>query len=237
MFALVFTRILFTKISGNAKTGPIPVSMSVKATCPDACPLKAKGCYANTGPINIHWTRLTTRKVGIAWSEFLTAIKSLRVGTLWRHNQAGDLPGKNNEIDGVALAELVTANRNRKGFTYTHKPVLFGQCDKATVKANRKAIEHANANGFTINLSGNTLSHADELLALAIGPVVAILPSDTKANTFTPKGARVIVCPATIRDDVSCATCKLCQWGKREYVIGFPAHGNAAKTVNAIASS
>lgn len=221
----------------NSKTGPIPVSMSVKDTCPDACPLKAGGCYASGGPINLHWLRLSAGKTGVLWSEFIRLVRRLHVGQLWRHNQAGDLPGENNAIDAKALAELVEANRGKRGFTYTHKPVLEGQCGKAIVKANRKAIGEANAKGFTVNLSANTLDHADALAALELGPVVSLVPASQVTNTVTPQGRKVVICPASIRENVSCATCKLCQWGKRSFVIGFPAHGVSVKKADAIAKA
>lgn len=228
-------KVLFTRVSMNAKTGPIPVSMSVKNTCPDACPLKAGGCYASGGPINLHWMRLSAGKAGVVWVEFVKLVKGLHVGQLWRHNQAGDLPGDNNDIDAKALGELVAANNGKRGFTYTHKPVLRGQASNATVKANRKAIDAANKGGFTVNLSANTLAHADELADLDIGPVVTLLPATQTRNTVTLQGRKVVVCPATQRENVSCATCKLCQWGKRGFIIGFPAHGVSTAKANAIA--
>jgi len=51
----------------------------------------------------------------------------------------------------------------------------------------------------------------------------------------TPAGRKVVVCPATIRDDVSCASCQLCQ-RQRDFIIGFPAHGTSKKKASAIAS-
>lgn len=228
-------KILFTRISRNAKTGPIPVSMSVKQTCPDACPLKAGGCYASGGPINLHWLRLSNGFTGMLWAEFVQAVKGLRRGQLWRHNQAGDLPGENNTIDGTALAQLVQANAGKLGFTYTHKPVLQGQCGKAIVTANRKAIADANKGGFVVNLSANTLAHADELADLGIGPVVTLLPSTQTANTVTPKGRKVVICPATHMDNVSCDSCRLCSKGNRSHIIGFPSHGVSTRKADAIA--
>ncbi len=44
-----------TSKSSNAKTGPIPVSTSTAAWCPDSCPLKGAGCYGNGGPLAIQW--------------------------------------------------------------------------------------------------------------------------------------------------------------------------------------
>jgi hypothetical protein len=124
------------------------------------------------------------------------------------------------------LDALVAANKGKRGFTYTHKPL-----DKA---AERDAIARANANGFTINLSANDLSHADKLADLAIGPVVVVLPANATQNTVTPVGRKVVVCPATIRDDVSCADCGLCA-RLRDAIVGFPAHGTSKRKADAIA--
>lgn len=51
-------------------------------------------------------------------------IAALTEGQLWRHNQAGDLVGGGNEIDTAPRGQLVAANAGKRGFTYTHKPVI-----------------------------------------------------------------------------------------------------------------
>ena len=95
-------------------------------------------------------------------------------------------------------------------------------------------------NGFTVNLSGNNLAHADELADLNIAPVACVLPADHKGNTVTPKGRKVVQCPATREgskfEKVSCATCKLCSL-QRDFIIGFPAHGGSKRKASAIASN
>lgn len=237
MFSPMLHTVLFTRVSGNSKTGPIPVSMSEKATCPDTCPLKHGGCYASGGPINLHWLRLSAGKTGILWADFLKEVKRLPRLQLWRHNQAGDLPGENNSVDTVALASLVDANKGKRGFTYTHKPTLKGQADAKTIAENKKAIEQANKGGFTVNLSADTLGEADELASLGIAPVVTLLPATQTKNTVTPNGRKVVVCPATYRENVSCATCGLCQRVNRSVIVGFPAHGVSTKKADAIAKS
>ncbi len=231
--------VLFTRVSSNAKTGPIPVSMSVKDTCPDVCPLKQKGCYAKGGPINLHWQRLSLglNANALSWEAFCEQVTTIPRGQLWRHNQAGDLPGVGNAIDATLMSALVKANTHRRGFTYTHKPVLKGQCDNATLATNRKAIADANAKGFTVNLSANNLTHADELADTELGPVVTLLPATQTENTVTPKGRKVVVCPATQREFVSCATCKLCSVGNRSCIVGFPAHGVSTKAADVVAKS
>jgi len=184
------------------------------------------GCYAKLGHVSMHWAKVTSGVNAISWEAFCETVKALPSEQLWRHNQAGDLPGLGSKIDTRALAALVKANAGRKGFTYTHKPMGLAE--------NRRAVANANAKGFTINLSGNNLADADRLADLAIGPVVVVLPKDATANTTTPKVRRVVVCPATQRDDVTCQSCGLCA-RQRDVIVGFPAHGVSAAKASAIA--
>jgi hypothetical protein len=175
------------------------------------------------------WKKVNEGKAGIAWRAFCAAIKALPDGTLWRHNQAGDLPGEGDKIDARQLSELVTENAGKRGFTYTHKPLTV---------SNRAAIKQANARGFTVNLSGNTLAHADQLVDANIGPVVVVLPKDIEGNRKdirTPQDRRVVVCPATYREDVTCQSCGLCAVRDRQVIVGFPAHGVSAKRVDKVA--
>lgn len=227
--------------SQNVKTGPIPVSMTSAESCPISCPLNPRGkdkngngagCYASVGPMAWTWNKLTQNKIGVNFSEFISAVKEIPVNQIWRHNQAGDLMGKENKINSNQLKSLVTANKGKKGFTYTHKPVT-GQTQ--AVKNNRKIIKFANNNGFTINLSANNISEVDKLVKLNIGPVVVIVPENSPKTLFTKGGNKVITCPA-VYSNVNCASCKLCS-KQRSVVVAFPAHGTQKNKVNLIASS
>jgi len=220
-----------TPVSRNIKTGPIPVSTSSALSCPESCPFNTSnvgGCYATSGPLAIHWQAVTQGKRGDNWETFLGKIAALPRGILWRHNQAGDLQGEGDCLDTIALGQLVQANKGKRGFTYTHKPL--------DTPHERLAIANANRSGFTVNLSGNNLSHADDLADMGIAPVTVVLPHDQTSNTVTPKGRKVVVCPATIRDNVSCATCGLCAIAKRDCIVGFPSHGTGKRKASAIAS-
>lgn len=221
-------------VSSNAKVGPMPVSTSNSTTCPDACPLKLKGCYAKYGPSGMHWRRLDAgqSKNAKEWGEFLKDVKRLGRGVLWRHNVAGDLNGLGEQIDIAMLKQLVHANAGKRGFTYTHYDMLS---NPVNAQVNKDAAAYANRNGLTINLSGNDINHADKLKALDIAPVVVLMPRDAEKVSYTPGGNKVVICPAEGSDKVTCLTCGLCQLPKRDYIIGFRAHGTAAKTVELIA--
>jgi hypothetical protein len=235
---------LFTAESRNAKTGPIAVTTSPREFCPDTCPLKKSGCYAAQSNLGYIWRALSTTTAGqafkngrsqigtVTWQTLVAAVTDLSPDTLWRHNQAGDLPGDGAAIDRVKLSELVVANSGKRGFTYSHYDVLGSA-------HNRDAIADANKRGFTINLSGNSLSHADKLADTGAGPVVTLLAADQtgKRDIATPAGRRVVVCPATYRDDVTCKSCGLCQRQSRNVIVGFPAHGAAKKAASQIATA
>jgi len=209
-----------THKSANVKTGPIPVSTTERDSCPDDCSMRGE-CYAASGPLALHWSKVSAGARGTDWPTFTASIAALPDNQLWRHNQAGDLPKKNNSIDPVKLGQLVAANKNRRGFTYSHHR------DADSINW----IRHANNWGFTVNLSANDLIDADILASHNAGPVVVVLPSTTTKNTTTPAGRAVVICPATQRDDVSCATCQLCQ-RQRSAIVGFPAHGTRKRVID-----
>lgn len=211
----------FVRTSGNSKTGPIPVTYSQRETCPPSCPHYRADCYAEDFYTRMAWDKVPQR--GQDLSGLCAAVAALPEGQLWRHNVAGDLPGIGEEVDPVALGQLVAANRGRRGFTYTHK--------KSPDALHWAA--HATQWGFTVNLSADDAGDADALAETGAGPVVAIVPTDTPEKSYTPAGRTIIVCPAQTREDVSCSTCGLCARPDRAVIIGFRAHGTRARVADA----
>jgi len=214
------TNYSLTKISNNSKTGPMPVTTSNRTTCPDACPLKKNGCYAEDYYTAVHWDKVTNGDRGTDWQGFLADIKSLPKRVMWRHNVAGDLRGSDDRIDTQALKELTQANKSKYGFTYTHYPL-----DNAV---NITAVQQANVAGFTVNGSANTLEQADSYKELGI-PTVVILAANTSKVSYTPNNNKVVVCAAQTSDKVTCQSCGLCQLADRDYIIGFRVHGKSKK--------
>lgn len=220
-------RFIFTIHSTNRKTGPIPCSYTHRATCPQACPLKGGGCYAQQGPAFLHWRRTETARA-LTLDQFCAAVRTLPRLCLWRHNVAGDLPGEGDELNIHALECITAANRGRRGFTFTHKPLR--------TRAERTAIKYANEDGFTVNLSADTPDEADDLAALDIAPVVCIAPKDAPAAWTTPAGRPVMRCPAEYRK-TTCWQCGQCADPDRRHLVAFNVHGTAArKAAAAIAS-
>jgi hypothetical protein len=129
--------------------------------------------------------------------------------------------GDNNIINVQALKDLVQANKNKSGFTYTHYPM--------NNDSNIQAVKMANNNGFTVNLSANNLKQADDYKSLKIAPVVVVVAEDCDKVSYTEKGNKIVVCPAQTSDKVTCSSCGLCQKSDRDYIIGFRVHGTYTK--------
>ena len=214
--------------SGNVKTGPIPVTTTSSDSCPPSCPFSGGGCYAKSGPIALHWKKVSDGARGGSLENLTDFVRALPDGQLWRMNQAGDLPGLGERIDVAALRKIAKSNTGKRGFTYTHKHER---------KGNLRHIKAANDAGFVVNLSANSPQHADTLAETGAGPVVCVLDQATTKNSTTPAGRKIVVCPATVRDDITCESCGLCARANRSIIIGFPAHGTAKKKASAIANN
>lgn len=230
-----------TKISRNQKLGPMPASTSSRSTCPNSCPLKGLGCYAEYGPMSIFWGKVDRGEAGGDFDSFIKEVEQLPKRQLWRFGQAGDLPGEGDTIDTEQMLRLAKANRSRPVIAFTHKPMS---------DENLETLRRARELGFPVNLSANNVEHADELAAHGMNVVVVLpieyekLSTETKTEyrarlnelpKHTPGGQRLAVCPATYTE-TNCLQCGVCASAeKRPAVIGFPAHGTKRKQVSAMA--
>lgn len=219
-------RFHLTPKSANVKTGPIPVSTSSAATCPsaDICPFKGNGCYAESGPLAIHWAAVTAGTRGTLWGEFLVRVAALPVGQIWRHNQAGDLYKPATKLGRLMLDALVEANRGRRGFTYSHH-----KRTPAVVQAFRAAT----ANGFTVNASCHSEGEADAAMADGLRAAFVVPAGESRVSWTTAGGNRAVVCPAQRIDGITCETCQLCQRRPSHIAVAFKAHGRSWRAVEA----
>src|SRR5258706_11156821 len=216
-------RVRFVRRSLNRKNGGIPATISSGATCPPSCRFFGEGCYAEFHPLRVWWNDVS-RGGGVSWRAFLKLIRALPPGQVWRHNEAGDLPGFGDALDIDALLELALANVGRRGFTFTHKPLLTAR--------ERFGVRVAVDSGFVINLSADSLAEADRLAELEIAPVAVVLPSDSPVRGLrTPAGRPIAVCPAQT-SDTTCARCQLCTRAKRTGIVGVPAHGQGKNQID-----
>src|SRR5690606_34472023 len=209
-----------TRISNNKKTGPIAVSYTSSDSCPGTCPLKGSGCYAELGPTALHWHKVSDKaEQNIDW--FVNELDTLKRGSMFRHNVAGDLPHDDGYIQSGALERIVTAvvARSLKAFTYTHHLPERG--------TNALILAAANAGGFTVNLSANNVHQAIAYASAYRLPVVTIVGPEfwQGEKSQTVKNKTFVRCPAEYLDSVQCIDCKLCAVPERQTIVGFTVHG------------
>ena len=232
-----------TPISSNIKTGPIAVSTTSRDSCPNSCPFKGNGCYAETGPLAMHWKTVaypvgtsidgsTKKGRGLDMETFAASLRTLPRGSSFRHNQAGDLPSaKDGTIDAAALVPMLDAIKARslKAFTYTHHST-----DTSTHagQVNARIIARLTAAGLTVNASTESAQRADRLKAYAPNVPVVLTVTEEEAQQrgkhwSTPAGNAVVVCPAQSTEGMTCAQCMLCHKADRKSIVAFIAHGTS----------
>lgn len=217
-----------TPKTGNRKLGRMAVTTTSRQSCPDSCPLKKAGCYADGGPLAIHWDALTAGQRGTtdAAEHAAEIARAVADGRPIRFNQAGDLPSDGSRVDVDAARTILDAAANaRAAWTYTHHRDLDAA---ATLNAETPA---------TVNLSANNVGEVDALRDNG-SPVVTLIPTDARVHR-TPTGYRVVRCPAEYTEGLTCESCgngrPLCARKDRTYAIGFLPHGAAKRKALAVA--
>jgi hypothetical protein len=191
--------------------------------------------------MSIFWSKVDRGDAGGDFDDFVKQVEQLPKRQIWRFAQAGDLPGEGDAIDRDQMLRLARANRQRPVVAFTHKP---------PTPENLAILAEARALGFPVNLSANSVAHADQLSGHGLNVVVvlpqAYLRQDHETKTqyrtrinllpkHTPAGRRVAVCPATYTD-TTCLRCGACATkALPDVVIGFPAHGTRRRHVSRIA--
>jgi hypothetical protein len=219
-----------TRQSSNKKTGKMAVSTTSWDSCPSTCPLADSGCYAKSGPLRLHADKVTAgpnidKPRGIDLFSFCESIKSLPEGSLFRHNQSGDLPHKDGTIDHISLTLIAQACHSQRltAWTYTHHDVNNSR--------NSDSIAVSIGLGLTVNVSAHSQDQAADCHKKGL-PSVCIVPRDETRKHWEHDGVKFLVCPAQTSDR-TCSECKLCAIADRSCVVAFKAHGTQAKKVEA----
>lgn len=235
------TRYYFIRNSGNSKTGNIPVTYTEKESCPSTCMHYKTTCFAGLGHTNIGWEKTSLPKVyknnnasGLTIAELVNYIRTIKIGSTFRHNIGGDLPGKGNHLNKAELKAIIHAceNRSLKGFCYTHKKT----------PSQIALYQKIRSSNFVINLSADSIKEVDNLWNTGL-PLVVTLPSDAPNVTVTPNGHKIVACPAE-KFNVTCGGSKdtracggeggpLCTRADRTYAIGFRAHASRVRQLDA----
>lgn len=215
------TSLTLTPVSGNRKTGPIPVTSRVMAeTCPTDCPFLPRdlggngGCYGTgriAGQVSKGALDLTAEQA----DQILA--KRRKSARFLRDRVVGDILTDGRPDFGYIAA--ITGAARRAGlrvFGYTHAWDRLSADDVTRVKQE----------GYALNASCETAADVEE--ATAKGMDVVLTGNDwTDGDRIA--GRRIVTCPAENNDDVTCASCGMCAVMNRRNVVRFHTHSGSAR--------
>ena len=191
---------------------------SIRASCPESCPLRDRGCYAQDGHVAFTVRRLDARARGAlrAALDEVAAIDGVDVpdGRPMRLHVSGD----SRTEDSARLVSNAAARWRQRGggpvWSYTH---AWG-----TV---RRSAWH---DAVSILGSVDHLAQGRSALAAGYAPAAVTGPHAADGRAFDHEGVRWIPCPNQTRG-ITCEECRLC-WNAealhaRGAGIAFEAHG------------
>lgn len=208
----MFEHTHFVAVSGNSKTGPIPVTYrNMEETCPHDCPFFNNGCYG-VGRIEA-LTRKYSRTITVDHARSVLA-KRKPTAKYLRDRVIGDLVTARGRFDMPYVRTIARIARE-------HALTVFGYTH-AWRMLDRRAVSSIAASGYVLNASCETV--ADVRMAISLG-MPAVITNDDVSEGMMIDGRRVVTCPAQTRDNVTCASCGLCAKPERKSVVRFLVHG------------
>lgn len=232
-------KMIFLKASGNSKTGDIMQSYTSKSSCPNRCPFKGSGCYAEGIRTVKTWERADDEsdKRFVSSQDDLTLallggviehIKEPENELLFRHNIAGDLAVRNtNNFNTHEFLDIANAiirvnavysgnfGKVVKGFTYTHCELTEG--DKYVINSMKGVM--------TVNVSTDSVLEARIAKAKGFNTVLtSVNPKDDIRLLREVHGLTAVQCPAQTREGITCNSCRLCA-KDRDAIVIFGIHG------------
>ena len=222
--SLSSARFHLSRVSSNKKTGPMPVTTTSRNSCPPTCAMRS-ACYAMTGPLALHWDKVSNSERGKGWRDHLADLATLPLFSPLRLNQSGDLPHSAGKISRRYLVALLDVIKRRKlrAWTYTHHDLAKGE--------NAELLRRAFRSGLTINVSTESVAAADAAIAAGLPATITVPSTETRSTWRTPDRNLVMVCPAQ-RRETNCAECTLCHKRGKRVIIAFTAHGTRKKTAD-----
>ncbi len=202
---------MWTGTTKNVKTGNVPTLWVGKTreqsydSCKGCKLLETKDCYAQFGtPSMAHKSMIRAADKGKDYSLKQALMDSRRSAKMARFGAIGDPGALPLDYITKAIAAVRKAGLDPVGYTHhwRDKPELAG----------------------VFMASCDDLSEVDDALAKGFRAAV-VLPWDHEGKFTTPGGAKGIVCPAMVKQGLTCNDCRLCDGSKRGPVIGFPNHG------------
>lgn len=212
--------------SDNAKVGECAATYAAQQSCPSYCPFfDGGGCYAEAGRLfmgvtqrlneNAERERADWHDVAIAEARAIYEMDVIR-GRPMRLHTVGDCQNDEAAKIVAAAAEwyMDVGGGPVWGYTHAWRVVARSSWGRVSILASCESaeqVELARARGYAPSIVVETFAAARKYEGAG--------------------GLEILPCPAQTRDDVTCASCRLCMNDlgikERGYAIGFELHGTA----------
>ena len=222
--------ILAMENTENMKLGNASTTYSGLNTCPQDCPFRKSGCYAQCGPIRIIFHRLSDMKRSHLREAKAEAIqirnlsgeKDLRIHTTGdcRSNEAAKIISK--------AAKEYAERCERRAWTFTHA---------------WKTVQRRSWGQVSVLASCETLGEVKQ--AKAKGYATALVLENFKSDkVYLEAGQKIMPCPSQVAkakgEKVTCTRCRLClndaKLRAAGITIAFKIHGPTLKAAEALRS-
>lgn len=214
------------RTGGNRKIGPHTVSTArTRDTCPRDCDAWAE-CYGTNvtqtgGTLFDNVTRSPTDGPDLQHAIAAGRTRAVRFNVVGDFLRDGGTRVDTAYIDRVNAAADAAHARGLPAWSYTHAWPEHPDRENVTPDMFTFTVRAS-----TTSVDGPTGARA----AIAAGWPVAIIvdsPTDPLIGTKLDDGPRVVLCPAQVRADTTCETCRLCE--RPNVAVAFAAHGNASR--------
>lgn len=215
--------------SENRKTGPVGATYASQKTCPKSCPLRHKGCYAETGPMGMITKRLNDSAKGLSVRELAVAeadlIDRLPAFSPLRLHVVGDCAtDEAARIVAGAAERYMTRGTAADVWTYTHA---------------WRDVERDSWGGVSVLASCHGVAEAGEAMdrGYAASVIVDEFPDGGRpwvASDATGEEVTLVPCKFQV-DRTPCHACKVCFRDDRLHAtrtaVAFAAHGSRRGSV------
>jgi hypothetical protein len=194
-------------------------------TCPESCPLRNEGCYAETGWAGLQTYRINTVQKALRWSVTkLAQVEAMMIGRLTgtrrlRAHVVGDCSTVMGARHVGGALRRHEAKHGMRAWTYTHAWREVHALDWA---------------GARVLASCGTVGELQEAHDRMYAATV-IIPRTESRKAYQSGGFTIIPCPAQFKDartgqrQTTCERCNLCSDTKRNWarkrVVGFQPDG------------
>ena len=212
------------EISDNSKTGRVSATYVSQQSCPDSCPLRGNGCYAEHDFVQFTTNRLNavgTVTVDTLAEEEAAAIRTLSGRRALRLHVVGDCKTNKAAKTVSAAAADHTTKHGKPVWSYTHA---------------WREVSPKSWAGVSILASCETTTDVKKAHRKGYAAAIVVTKHD-QPKAYVRDGVRILPCPQQTQKSANCESCQLC-WKsdfllKSKTVIAFETHGGGEKKATA----